>query len=96
MNGVALSVRHRWFAAAVRLTPAGLDQHHALAEGPPVPAAEAHGHRLGPVGLAAEAFGTGPTKPELELLQATAAHVGQSDRSAGGGLLGGIAFPSSF
>jgi len=90
VDGVALS------AGAVWLTLAGLDHHHVVSPGAPILAAEVHGHRLGPVRLAAQTLGAGPAEPQLELLHATAAHVEPSDRSASGLLLGGgIAFPTS-
>lgn len=89
VDGIALPTGTVW------LTLAGLDHHHVVTQGAAVLAVEAHRHRLGPVRLATETLGAGPTEPELELLHATAAHVEPSDRTVSGLLLGGVAFPTS-
>lgn len=77
-------------AGAVLITPARLDHHHHPADDLAVSASEAHRCRLSLVRPAALPNRTGPTVPQLELFQATAACVGQFSRMDG--LFCGVAF----
>lgn len=70
-------------AGAVYVTLARLNHHHHPADDLAVPAPEADGRCLGSVRPAASPVRAGPAEPRLELLQATAACVGQSHWTAG-------------